>query len=819
MGGLKYVFNDMTLMSEVPESDRAKSVKEILPEMSSKALGMLWDVCRDSFYYLYKSLICDEAVTRRIMLSRTSQLYDPLGLISCVTIRGKKLFQESTRLQIGWDDLVPISLADAWQQWLGSLKYLEGIHFERCLVPEKYLNGVSEIHTFCDASTVAYACVSYLRTLSPDGGIHVNIIAAKSRLAPIKSITIPRLELAAAVIGSKMDKVIRHALDIPVIGSTFWTDSKIVLAYIQNERKRFKTYVANRVSLIRQCSDPKSWKYVESKINPADVASRGCSASEIPSMWFKGPAFLSKHKCDWSGKVDFIDPISDDDPEVRRADKVCLVNAQGDCHPLQSLIDHFSSFYKLKKALCWILRVRNILTGKSRDKGSVTVTEMHHAENMLIKYVQCTEYASEVESLRSGVNVKCSSSICKLDPFLMNDMIVVGGRLTDAPLVSGSKYPIILPYDNKLSLAIVRDYHSGAHLGTEWVLSMLRNKFWIVKARKLIKQIKAKCVVCKKLFGHTMNQKMANLPPQRCQAGGAPFDYVGCDVFGPFRVINRRSEVKRYACLFTCFNSRAVHLEKLDDLSADEFINALIRFCARRGQPKQIWSDNATNFVGANNELKAAIKALDRDALMHAARRRQIEWVFNPPLASHQSGVWERQIRTLRKVMTGILGTCNRLRDSTLHTVLCEAENIVNSRPLTKCSDDVNDAAPLTPNHLLLLKGNFSYPLGKFHDGETYRKQWKHSQVLVDLFWKRWLREYLPDLQRRSKWLKLEDNLSVGDLCLIADTGVPVRGAFPLGLVKEIMIGRDGNVRSARLKTQSSTVVRPITKLINLECH
>ena len=356
-------------------------------------------------------------------------------------------------------------------------------------------------------------------------------------------------------------------------------------------------------------------------------------------------------------------------------------------------------------------------------------------------------------------------------------------------------------------------------MGTEYVLANLRPKFYIVKARKLIKSVKAKCVVCKKLFGKTMSQKMANLPPQRCMSGGAPFQYVGCDVFGPFKVRYRRSEVKRYACIFTCFNSRAVHLEKLDDLSADEFINALIRFCARRGRPTQIWSDNGTNFVGGHNELKAALRNLDRDHVIAAARQREISWVYNCPLASHQSGVWERQIRTLRKVLSGILGTCTRLSDSTLYTVLCEAENIVNSRPLTKCSDDVNDDTPLTPNHLLLLKGNFSYPLGKFYDGETFRKQWKHAQALVDLFWKRWLREYLPELQRRSKWLKYEENVKVGDLCLIPDLGQSVRGVFPLGRVESVTVGRDGNVRSAKLKTQTNTVVRPITKLINLECH
>ena len=260
-----------------------------------------------------------------------------------------------------------------------------------------------------------------------------------------------------------------------------------------------------------------------------------------------------------------------------------------------------------------------------------------------------------------------------------------------------------------------------------------------------------------------------------------------------------------------------MHLEKLEDLTADHFINGLVRFCARRGRPEQVGSDNATNFVGAQNELKAAWRALDKDKILKETAKKGINWKFQSPLASEQSGVWERQIRTVRKVLTGLLGTSLRLTDDVLHTVLCEAENIVNSRPLTHCPESVDDLEALTPNHLMILQGNNPFPWGKFEEGEVYRKRWKYTQTLVETFWKRWVREYLPSLQSRYRWHFEQPNVKVGDLCLLADEGVPYRGVYPLGRVKALTQGRDGNVRSVRLKTLRGEITRPITKLIHLE--
>ncbi|XP_076044925.1 uncharacterized protein LOC143027525 [Oratosquilla oratoria] len=324
------------------------------------------------------------------------------------------------------------------------------------------------------------------------------------------------------------------------------------------------------------------------------------------------------------------------------------------------------------------------------------------------------------------------------------------------------------------------------------------------------------CMVCKRLYETPMHQRMSDLPPERCEPGGPAFRYVGVDLFGPFHVKVGRSEMKRYGCLYTCFTTRAIHIEKLDSLQTDAFINGFVRFTARRVYPSKVWSDNCTNLVGARAELARSVRDLDRSLIARETRRCGVEWSFNPPSASHHGGVWERMIRSVRKVLFALVIKSPRMLDDILQTLFCEAESIVNSRPLTKCSDDASDESPLTPNHLLLLQGNPPLSWGAFHDADPYRKHWRHVQHLAKQFWKRWVSEYLVELQRRQKWNFESPNLSVGDLVLIMNENSP-RGSWPLGRVQEVRVSRDGLVRSARLKTQFSELTRPITKLVFLE--
>ena len=310
---------------------------------------------------------------------------------------------------------------------------------------------------------------------------------------------------------------------------------------------------------------------------------------------------------------------------------------------------------------------------------------------------------------------------------------------------------------------------------------------------------------------------MADLPEHRVTPDKPPFTYVGVDYFGPFLVKRARSLVKRYGVLFTCLAVRAVHIEIAHSLDTSSFLHALRRFIARRGQPNVIRSDNETNLVSGQREIQTAIKDWNQDKIQDFLTQRHITWIFNPPMGSHQGGVWERCIRTVRKILSALLKQ-QTVDDECLHTFMCEVESIMNGRPLTKVSDDPNDLETLTSNHLLLLRPGPSLPPGVFDESDMYTKRrWRQAQYLSDVFWRRWLKEYLPELQRRQKWNKQRRNFAAGDVVLIVDDNSP-RSLWSLGRVIRVKPNSsDGLVRRIVLKTKSGYLERPVDKVVFLD--
>ncbi|XP_058948378.2 uncharacterized protein [Pocillopora verrucosa] len=310
---------------------------------------------------------------------------------------------------------------------------------------------------------------------------------------------------------------------------------------------------------------------------------------------------------------------------------------------------------------------------------------------------------------------------------------------------------------------------------------------------------------------------MADLPKDRVTPA-PPFTYTGVDYFGPYMIKEGRKGLKRYGCLFTCLASRAVHIETANSLETDSFIQALRRFIARRGAIREIWSDNGTNFVGAKTELQQAVYEMNNEQIRSRLHLEGTDWIFNPPSASHMGGIWERQIRTTRKVLTVLLHEHgSRLDDESFRTLLCEVEAIINSRPLTFASSDPDDLNPLSPSNLLTMKTSVVLPpAGVFQRADVYmRRRWRRVQYLANLFWTRWKREYLPTLQPRSKWNSPKRNLAVGDVVLLKDDNCP-RSVWPMGRVISAESDKKGLVRTVHLKTQTSQLRRPVDKVVLL---
>lgn len=419
--------------------------------------------------------------------------------------------------------------------------------------------------------------------------------------------------------------------------------------------------------------------------------------------------------------------------------------------------------------------------------------------------------------MEKGECVKRTSHLYKLNPILENGLIKVGGRLSRAAMPVEAKHPVILAKDLHISSLILSHIHQATgHGGRNHMLSHLRQKYWIPGACAAIRKVLTRCITCRRLSATPGHQKMADLPHSRITPDEPPFSRVGLDCFGPFEVKRGRALVKRYGLIFTCLAIRAIHLEVLSSLDTDSFINGLRRFIARRGQVLEIRSDNGTNFVGAERELREAMNKWNHNYINNMLLQKGVKWVFNTPAASHHGGAWERLIRSVRKVLNSVLKT-QSLDDEGLMTVFCEAEAIINSRPITKASTDPNDLEALTPNHLLLLKSQPSLPPGLFEKADVYtRRRWRQVQYMSNLFWKRWVKEYLPGLQERQKWNRAQRNFMPGDVVLLVDEMSP-RNSWVTARVLDTVLDKNGLVRTVRIKTKSSILDRPITKVCLLQ--
>ena len=810
----KWTSNYAAVLEEIPPSDRSKKIKErdIDAPLEERALGVYWSMEED--YLGFRTQVMSKPLTKRGMLSMLSSIYDPLGIASPFILGARRIVQDLCRGKLGWDEKVGPSYEQQWTKWMNGLEEIATIKVPRCVLPSTPAR--QQLHHFADASEKAYGVVSYLRSEDQEGRIHSNIVMAKSRLAPLKTLTIPRLELQAATLATRQDALLRRELDLDLEASQFWTDSTIVLQYISNQERRFHTFVANRVAEIRERTEVEQWHHVSTKDNPADDASRGVAAVNLGlPRWLHGPAFLLEPQEDWP-KSEVASTLSHEDPEVKDQEAVAFaIQTQPGSELVEKLIASYSH---------WIRLVRTVACFKSlarQDKSSesesrVGAPQLQQAEDSLIIHVQEQYYPEELIALRAGRGISPSSPLYKLGPSLVKGIIVATGRLKNASLPSKAREPPIIPHEHPIAEKIVRFTHEKtAHSGREYVVAEIRRKYWITGVRGLVKRVVRKCITCRRQDARPCEQQMGDLPPDRVTSGGPAFMSVGVDYFGPIAVKRGRGREKRYGCLFTCLSSRAVHIEVVEYLDTDSFINCLQRFIARRGLPELIRSDNGRNFVGAERELREGLQAWKQEKIEGDLSEKGVRWIFNTPTASHMGGVWERQIRSVRRILSRLIQE-QVMSSEVLTTLLVTAEGILNNRPLTAASSDPSDLEPLTPNHLLIHRPARAPP-GLYANGDSRQeKRWRQVLHLADVFWQRWTREYLPLLRQRTKWQQPHRNVSRGDLVLVTDKQLP-RNEWSTGRVINVIEGQDGLVRTAEVRTHAGTFLRPVVKLCVLE--
>ena len=831
----KVCSNSKEVLHTVPEEQRAVKTVDLLQDSlpSQRTLGMEWCMETDTFIFLNNLKMGSN--TRRGILSMVAQIFDPLGFLAPFVLPAKAILQAACEKKLEWDQPIGKELESKWNDWKDQLTKLEDIQIPRRFKIDT-LRKIKQVqlHHFSDASEKGYGACSYLRYIDVEGHVHCSLVMGKARVVPLKRPTLPRLELQAAVIAARMSKVLKAELDMQISEEYFWTDSEIVLGYLNNEAKKFHIYVANRIQEILTRTKTEQWHFISGTENPADIASRGLRIEQITnSKWIKGPNFLweTNIKTQLQSISGINLEISQSHCELKKVQKLQTMSTATGPARMTQRFEKFGSFNKLVRSIAiW----QQVAKKKNWKPVEVTVQALQDAETYLTKTVQEVIYHKEIEAIKSGKSVERNSHIQSLNPYLdENGVLRVGGRLSKANLSQDEKHPAIIPKHSHWAKLLIRHYHRKIqHMGRRSTLAAVREAgYWMINGASTVKAEIRNCVTCAKLRRPTESQMMGNLPKERLEQS-PPFTHVGMDVFGPYLVKDRRSIVKRYGLIFTCLYSRAVHIEMLDELSTDSFINALRCFTAIRGHVTTLYSDNATNFTGAKNLFN---KELDR---VTDARVRQhlldnkIDFKTNSPDASHQGGCWERLIRSARAVLNGMAHQYKeRLDSQTLRTAFYEASCILNNKPLTATDIGSPDESIVTPNQLLTMKRGTTPapPPGVFNNAEIYGNvRWKKAQQFAEEFYRTWKSEYLSQVTKRQKWTAKERNLTVGDVVLLKEESLP-RNSWSLAIIRAVHKGDDEQVRNVTLQLANrgldnkgksinppTVLTRPVQKVVLL---
>ncbi|XP_065204029.1 uncharacterized protein LOC135834119 [Planococcus citri] len=798
-----------------------------------RTLGVEWDSAGDFFSFpsLANVTVPENTVTKRIALSKVSSIFDPLGFLAPLAITGKLLIQELWTDNLDWDENVSADFQQRFNRFLNDITASASLQFPRYVGNAESVH--LELHGFSDASKEAYAACIYARILKENAPPVVRLIASKTRVAPQRQPrTIPELELCAAALLTELFEPVITTLGCNRDRCYAYTDSTIVLAYLAKEPGHWTQFVANRVKNIVRTFPAEKWRHVAGEINPADLATRQKSFSELESrfdLWLHGPEFLHELK---------IPPnhlSREFGEEIFQATLVYVhVNTVLDEIPPQYadfaryIINQYSDLSKVLSIITAWLRIKDFFLSQVRKtpspSGSFSAAEYRRAELELALKAQHETYPKEFDKLIAKRPLPSRSRLTSLSPFLEKGLIRVGGRIECADLPYYQRHPVIIPANHRFTHLLIRDCHRRfAHAGPQFITAYLRRRYWLIgNLNSQIQQVIRTCAKCARFRRNAHhNPPMADLPADRVRPS-PPFSIVGVDYAGPF---NRKPEIrsrsttrlKSYVAVFVCFSTRAVHLEVVLDLTTAAFLAALKRFAARRGCPLTIYSDNGTNFTGAANELNEKFNELAQSTeIQKFASPAPIEWRFNPPAAPHMGGLWEAAVRIMKNHLYKTIGDTELTTDE-FCTLLCHIESIMNSRPIVPLRDPASSFDALTPGHFLIGR-----PLVAVSDDTSnsdvshYRTRWDLVTQLRNAIWRRWKPEVLTSLQKRVKWTASTPQFEINDIVILSkEETAPLQ--WPLGRIIRTYPDSQGTVRSVDVICRNGTVLkRPVHNLIPL---
>lgn len=809
-----------------------ESTKGFNDDSNQSVLGLVWDRYRDTLKFKIKLNFSEkkrglyvgpniekdhiiermenEVLTKRIVLSKVNSIYDPTGSITPFTITAKILMKRLWQKGLDWDDELKGEEKRKFQEFFISMFDLEDISFDRCIKPDNPV-GKPVLVTFCDASNEAFGACSYIRWELEDGTYMAYLVASKSRVSPTIVLSIVRLELCAAVLGARLANFIEREMTFQFEKLLFIVDSQIVRCMINRDSYGFNTFVAVRIGEIQDTTDPQNWFWIDGSMNIADWITRGKKPEELhcDSLWQKGPAFLKEPISLWAIKKDEND--IDVLPEEKKGIVTVIQNENSLIEKLN--IERYSKYMKL---ICVTSRIIQAFQKDTKPSfknifKTPSASDIKKAEEFWVRDAQ--------RLMEDEIN---KGNYLRLCPKRNEEGIfVVSGRaekwFKDTYNPDGV---ILLPHSHRISYLYALWVHNIDHLGVAATISKIRSRFWITQITKLVSGIRSKCVTCKKLDKVLAGQRMSQLPEHRLKPSPA-FQNTYVDLFGPFQIrglVNKRTRGKCFGVLYTCGSSRAVYGDLSQDYSTDGFLQTTRRFVTLRGYPKDMYSDSGSQIMAADREIQNLCKKLDLEQLKRFGADKGLTWHFSTPGAAWQNGCVEALIKSIKKCITIAVGD-QVLSFPELQTVIFEAANLVNERPIGIYNRNIEDGSYLSPNDLLLGRASARVPAGPFKEYTSIKQRHAFIQSIVDSFWKRWQRDFFPSLIIRQKWHVQKRNVCMGDIVLIKDCGA-IRGTWKLGKIVKLHDNADKLIRNVDVQYKCNiddkliTVKRAVQNLV-----
>jgi hypothetical protein len=767
-------------------------------------LGLQWNQYRDTLSVKPLKPIDDASeLTLRKIASLAGSFYDPCGFFRPLSIRATILMQPLRSYD--WDDILP---KDVRQLWEAIQQDLEAVarEFPRFIENLDNPNNKWELHTFSDGSQHAYACAAYVRAISESGAVNTTLLFSKARIVKLKHYTIPQIELIAAVLATRVIQFIRSAIPIEYRQQILWCDSKCVLHWVRTKRI-LPAFIQRRVEQMRGIPNI-SFRYVSSADNPADLPTRGVSYQDLEmSTWFHGPAWINE-EARWPSEIfDLPKEIVEKEPFVILP---LAVPVNKPTTPFEIPIENYSNYLFVLRITYNALRfLRNMKLLCTRSIFPDAYSPLGMAEKLWLRFEQRNHYSDVYEALE---NKKYHVLIQKLQIFAdKQGFLRCAGRLQNASYSAIEKAPFLLPAIavSRFSYLLVQYFHIlNFHGGTTLTLTSIRREFWIPRGRATVSSIVVNCAQCKRLRANAYEQPtISSLPYFRLQKNTNPFDFVGIDTAGPLYVQNQ----KRYVLLVTDLIIRAIDLELLEDMTTAELDNAFRRIMARRTQPQFILSDNAKQFKLLRTVLQERMRA-------------DHSWEFIKEHSPWMGGAYERLIGLTKGALIRTFHG-KALSDGELRTALAEIAGVLNGRPLTYVSEELEDQ-PLTPSHFL--RSYFSVldapvmETTRTVTRDRLTSLWKKANATTQEFWYQWSTSYLDFLRDQHNTTNFPKQVTkqqptLDTVVLIAEKHTK-RSTWKIGRIIHLNKSDDGAVRSVDLRTGNGTIItRPVCHLYPLE--